>query len=127
MKKETIICVIVVILIVFINFIETKNTEKTFDELNTKLDEVRMILASKEEKDLKEDVNEIIKEWKDKNEILAFYIEHNELEKLEMYLWELSSYIETEEDNMAIQVLDTCKYMIAHIKEKYDCSLKNVF
>ena len=128
MKKETIICIIVVALIVIINTIETRNTKNSFEELVTELDEVRSTLVSENENEnLKEKIDKIIKDWKDKNEKIAYYIEHNELEKLEMYLWELNSYVETGEKNMAIQVLDTCKYMTAHIEEKYKFSLKNIF
>ena len=128
MKKETVICIIVIVLIVIINTIETKYTKDAFGELVIELDEMREVLTSENESQpLKGKVDKIVNDWKDKNEIIAFYIEHNELEKLEMYLWELNSYIETGEKNMAIQVLDTCKYMVSHIKEKYEFSLKNIF
>ena len=128
MKKETIICVIVVLLIIIINTLETNYTKSAFIELVEKLDEIRSTLVSENsEKNINQDVDNLIEDWKDKNEIISYYIEHNELEKLEMYLWELNSYVETGEKNMAIQVLDTCKYMTSHIEEKYKFSLKNIF
>ncbi len=128
MKKELIISVIVILFIIMMNFIENNKTRTSFEELTSRLDVLRSeIIDKKEDKDLKGEAEGIIADWKKKNEVLSFYIEHNELEKLQMYLWEISSNVETKEYNMAVQGIDTCRYLISHIKEKYELSLKNVF
>lgn len=58
---------------------------------------------------------------------MVIYIEHNELEKAEMYIVEAKSHIETNEYSMAIESLDSCKFIIDHIIDKYEFSLKNIF
>lgn len=58
---------------------------------------------------------------------MVIYLEHTELEKAEMYILEAESYIETKEYAMAIQALDTCKFIIDHIIDKYEFSWKNIF
>ena len=40
---------------------------------------------------------------------------------------ETESYIEVEEYDVAVQTLDTCNFIIDHIKDKYEFSLKNIF
>ena len=58
---------------------------------------------------------------------MVIYLEHTELEKAEMYLLETKSHIETKDYEMAVVSLDTCKFIIEHIMDKYDFSLKNIF
>ena len=69
----------------------------------------------------------IEEEWDNVKEKFVIYLEHNELEKVEMYIIETKSHIETNEISMAIQSVDTCTFVIDHIKEKYEFSLKNIF
>ncbi|MCI8620429.1 MAG: DUF4363 family protein [Clostridia bacterium] len=58
---------------------------------------------------------------------MVIYLEHTELEKAEMYLLETKSHIETKDYEMAVVSLDTCKFIIDHIIDKYEFSLKNIF
>ena len=58
---------------------------------------------------------------------MVIYLEHTELEKVEMYILETQSHIETKEYTMAIQSLDTCDFIIDHIIDKYEFSWKNIF
>ena len=58
---------------------------------------------------------------------MVLYIEHIEIEKVEMYLTETKSLIEAEEYGIALEALDVCNFSIDNIKDKYDFSLKNIF
>ncbi len=127
MKKEIIISVIVIILIVVLNIITQNHTNKTMDEILSKLDEIRIEITSNDNKDVNERIKNLLEIWKNRSESLAYYIEHDELEKVEQYIREVNSNIETEEYTMAIQSLDTCKFIINHIKDKYEFSFKNIF
>ena len=72
-------------------------------------------------------MQEVVDTWNDKKEILVIYLEHTELEKAEMYILEAKSHLETEEYTMAIQSIDTAIFIIDHIKDKYEFSIKNIF
>lgn len=127
MKKEIFICAIVVIFIVVLNIITSNHTTAIMDEITKELNEVREGLIQGKSDGLNEKIDKIAEKWKEKSEELAYYIEHDELEKVELYIVETKSNIETSEYNMAIQGLDSCKFIISHIKEKYKFSLKNIF
>ena len=58
---------------------------------------------------------------------LAYYIEHDELEKIELYLTALKSNIETKEYNQAVVEVDSCIFILKHIEEKYSFNLQNIF
>ncbi len=79
------------------------------------------------EENLNNRIEEIIENWNKKKEAFVIYLEHTELEKVEMYMIEIKSNIETKEYEMAVQAIDTCKFIIGHIKEKYEFSIENIF
>lgn len=127
MKKEIIISVIIVIIVVILNIITQEYTDSSMSEMETELAKVRECLVNENEGNCKKEIESAKDKWDEMKEKLVIYLEHNELEKIEMYIIEASSHIETKEYAMAIQSVDTCSFMIEHIKEKYDFSWKNIF
>ncbi|MBR0350584.1 MAG: DUF4363 family protein [Clostridia bacterium] len=75
----------------------------------------------------KEQIENIHKKWDEKYNILAFYLEHNELEKIETELTGLRASIETEEYDQAVNELDKAVYLLKHVDEKNRLSWKNIF
>ncbi|MCI8393573.1 MAG: DUF4363 family protein [Clostridia bacterium] len=88
---------------------------------------MKIDLVEKREEKAKKAMQEVVDTWNDKKEILVIYLEHTELEKAEMYILEAKSHLETEEYTMAIQSIDTANFIIDHIKDKYEFSIKNIF
>ena len=58
---------------------------------------------------------------------MAYFIEHNELEKVETNLTNIKSYIEEDELDMAISSIDEAEFILKHIKEKNSFNLENIF
>ena len=127
MKKEIIISIVIVLLILILNAITQKYTSKSMSEVSEKLMIIRDDLINGNEDEVKEKIKLAKESWDDIKEKLVIYLEHTELEKVEQYILETESYIEVKEYGMAVQTLDTCNFMIDHIKDKYDFSLKNIF
>ena len=57
-------------------------------------------------------------EWRNSFEKLAYYIEHDELEKVDTNLIGLKSYIETEEESDAVSELEKSVFVLKHIEDK---------
>lgn len=134
MKKEIWICLIIVILICIGNYITQKYTNYTSEELISKLEDLKGELINKEDnkeeanqKEIDSKLSQIEEEWNKKNDELAYFIEHNELEKVETNLINLRSLVETQMYNDSIKELDETKYGLKHIEEKYAFNLKNIF
>ena len=72
-------------------------------------------------------IDKIKEDWESRHDKLAYYIEHNELEKVEDNLTALDSLSETEEYADAIKELDKCVFILKHIQEKYAFNLENIF
>ena len=127
MKKEIIICFFVIILVMTLNTITESHTEVFVDKIEFDLQALREDLISQKEDELMKKIDDVIQKWENEHEILASYIEHNELEKIEIYFWEVKSYLETKEYNMAVQGIDTSIFLMNHIKNRYKLSLRNIF
>ena len=133
MKKELIICIVIFTLIVIGNIITQNYTKQSVDNLSNKLEELKENIYgkikedNKEKEDLIEEVDNITKNWETRHDKLAYYIEHNELEKVEDNLTGLSSLVKTNEYPDAIKELDKCVFILKHIEEKYAFNLENIF
>lgn len=133
MKKEIIVCIIIVIAIIVGNIITQNYTVKSIGILSEELEELKKDVIEAEDngeevnENIKNKKEEIKKEWENRHDKLAYFIEHDELEKVETDLTALNSFIETKEYAEAISELDKCVFVLKHIEDKYAFNLQNVF
>ena len=133
MKKEMVICIIICILIVLGNILTQKYTKESVESLSNELESLKTgindkIENKKEENfDLREKYGNIKENWDIRHDKLAYYIEHNELEKVEDSLICLNSLLNTKEYSESVKELDKCVFLLRHIEEKYAFNLQNIF
>lgn len=132
MWKETIICIIIVTVIIVGNVITQNYTLESVKELADELEELKedflkIEQGEKNSEDAKEKIKEIKANWDSRHDKLAYYIEHDELEKVETDLTAINSFIEKEEYTDAVSELDKSVFVLKHIKEKYEFNLENIF
>lgn len=131
MTKELIICIIIVGIILLGNFFTQNYTRVSVEETTTNLDELRDEITKEEEEidfDIaRKKIDNIHEKWDVRYAKLAYYIEHDELEKVETELRGLKGYIEKEEYTEALSELDKSIFILEHIKEKTSINLKNIF
>lgn len=129
MLKELAICVITVILIFVGNIITQNYTNNSIDTTSEELRKLREEMVKEEinSEIAIQGINEIYNNWNEKHKILAYYIGHDELEKVETDLSALKGYIEVEEYKEAVAELDRTIYVLRHIKNKTIFSLENIF
>ena len=126
MYKELIISIIIVFFIFSLDFITQRFTDST---INSTIDELSKLKEEIDKKDVNYEksinkVNEIYTKWQEEQ---AFYIEHNELEKVQTNLISGKSFIETKKYEEAIAELEKTKFILQHINQKYSFDLKNIF
>ena len=130
MLKESIICIILVIAIFIGNNVTQNYTKESAKELSNKLSELKENILNIEGEDLnqlKDKMEGVKEEWESRFYKLAYYIEHDELEKVENNLTGISSFIEMKEYAEAISELDKGVFVLKHIQDKYAFSLENIF
>jgi len=129
MYKELIITVIIITAIIIANIITQNNTNSAAEEISKKLTNFREVILKEEvdNKKASQQFEEIESLWEGEYEKLAYYIEHDELEKVETELTKLKADIEVKKYEMAIENLDNCMFILEHIKDKSALKIVNVF
>lgn len=129
MLKETIICIVIVLAIVFGNNTTQEYTKESVSELSSGLMTLREETTqnNREKEKLQKDMENIYQQWEQRHDKLAYFIEHDELEKVETEFVAIKSYIETDEYEEATSELDKSVFILKHIEDKYAFNLENVF
>lgn len=124
-----IICIVIVMAIIFGDTATQKYTEESVNELSTNLVSLRDKITQEEIENevVKEEIEKIYKQWEEKHDKLAYYIEHDELEKVETAFVAMKSYVESEQYEESKSELDKSIFILKHIEDKYDFTLQNVF
>lgn len=139
LKKEIIliigISIFIIVLEIITNLIteeSTKYVEEEIREINSVLSNIKnMDTGTQEHKEYKSDVqNKIEKlkeDWLIKQDMLSYFSEHDELEKVSKCLIALEENVKNEEYKIALEDGSEFMYWLNHIKEKDKLELKNVF
>lgn len=127
MSKEIIVSAIILIAIIVLNICVSQHIDKKMNYVVTKLGELKGELEVENFDESQKKIDEIDEYWKNSENILSFFIEHDELEKVITELTSLKAYIKLEDSEEAIETLDKMTFIINHIEEKDDLKLKNIF
>lgn len=87
--------------------------------INAKIEEDNMDLENK--------IVEIENEWNEYQEKLAYYIEHDELEKVETQIFTMKGFSEIKKYDEIIPELEKCIFILEHIQDKTKLNVKNIF
>ena len=129
MYKEIIICLIIVITIIIGNVITQNYTKDKIEAISVDLIQLRQELSNKDidwEKS-RQYFENINKNWYNMKNNMSYFIEHDELEKVENNFTGLKSFIETQENAEAINELDKGVFTLKHIEDKNSLNLRNIF
>ena len=127
MRKETIICLIIIIAIVGLDIMTQKYTKETTKQITTTMESIKGEILAEDKEKIEERTKELDKNWTEKHDKLAYYIEHDELEKVDTAIINMKSYIETKEYSSAVANLDEGKFILEHIEDKNAFNLVNIF
>lgn len=129
MLKETIICIVIILAIIFGDKTTQNYTTESVSTLSSGVMALRegIVQNNKEKEKIQNDMEGIYQQWEQRHDKLAYFIEHDELEKVETEFVAIKSYIETDEYEEAISELDKSVFILKHIEDKYAFNLENVF
>jgi len=127
MYKETIICGIIIIVIIILNVITQNYTKNSTVEIGELLSNIKNSIENLDNETVNQQLDILDKTWEKKHDILAYYIEHNELEKVDTAIIQTRNFIEKDDNSNAISQLETGKFVLKHIEEKYKFNLQNIF
>ena len=117
------IFIFVIILDLFCYF----KTDNIVNNFQKNLSDVETLIYKKELEKCKTSFNSISEKWKQYEKNLSFFVEHDEIEKVSTKIAIIKENIENNELNNALEDIVEAKYLLEHINDKYNLSLKNIF
>ena len=127
MLKEAVICIIIVVAIFSLDIFTQGYTKKTTQEITEILIGVKEELLKEDKTQIENKIKELDEGWYEKRDKLAYYIEHDELEKVDTAIVAMKSYVETEDYSSAIEEIEEGKFILEHIQKKNAFNLENIF
>ena len=127
MYKETIICIFIIILIIGLDIITQNYTKKSTIEITDCLSKLKDEIENENLENAKLKIEELDNKWDNRHEKLAYYIEHDELEKVDTAIVQVQSFVENDDIPSAMAELETGKFVLEHIERKYKFNLQNIF
>ena len=118
MIKETVICIIIIVAILGLDILTQNFTEKTVSEITVRFSSLKENLSKQDTDQIDNELRGIDNKWGEMHKKLAYYIEHDELEKVDTAIVTMKSYIESNEYGLAIAELEEAKFVLEHIQEK---------
>lgn len=127
MYKETIICIFIIILIIGLDIITQNYTKKSTIEITDCLSELKDEIENENLENAKLKIEELDNKWDNRHDKLAYYIEHDELEKVDTAIVQVKSFVKNDDIPSAMAELETGKFVLEHIERKYKFNLQNIF
>lgn len=132
MYKEIVISILIVITIVLGDYFTQGYTEKSMTELQQELAIFQNMVKEKIQnsentEDLNQKLEEIHKQWDEMYTKLAYYIEHDELEKIETELMEMKGKIQIKLYEETVPEIEKSIFILQHIKDKERLMIQNIF
>ena len=127
MYKEIIIIIVVILLVVVLDVISNNYTKSAVEELKKELNDLRIEILEENEINSKKQMKRIKEIWNEKYTLLAYYIEHDELEKVQTELVRLSADIDMKEYKHCINELETAIFILEHIQQKEKLDIISIF
>ena len=98
MKKELIICILIISIIVIANVITQNYTKQCVASMNENLEVLKEASLSEDvdKEKISNRLQKIEDNWNEFQQKLAYYIEHDELEKVETQIYAMKGFSEIE-------------------------------
>ena len=129
MKKELIICILIILVIIIGNVATQNYTKQCVVFMNDNLEVLKEATLSDEidKEDILKKLQNIEDTWNGFQEKLAYYIEHDELEKVETQIYAMKGFSRIEKYDEVVPELEKCIFILEHIQDKTKLNIKNIF
>lgn len=129
MYKEISISIIIIVIIVSFDFVLQKYTNDSIEEISGEISKLENDIRENrlDDKQIEQQTEQVYEKWMGYHEKLVYYIEHDELEKVETNFVAGKSFIKSKKYSDAISELEKTSFVLEHIKDKYSFNLENIF
>ena len=125
--KEYVIVGVILVFVFFMEHITNKNLSDSVKWMKDEITSIENKLEENKEGEAQEEFLDLKSKWEGEQEKLAFFVEHEELEKVSNDIVIIESNFEQNEADEIDENITDLKFMLDHIEEKNQFNLKNIF
>ncbi len=125
--KEYMMITIIIVFVILIEIITSIITTRIVENLHYYID---LVEDGVDNNNVGDRMEELSSEWQKSEIKLAFFMEHNELEKINADIINLRSNVKNRNNNNyedIKEIIDEINYRLEYVKNKQKLSLKNIF
>ena len=125
--ERILLIIIILVSIILLDLFLYFKTDKLINDTQVYLSKLEEKIDNEKLSNNKNETNELNNKWQKNEKVLSFFIEHDELEKVSSKIVVINENIKNEEYEDALEDIAEAKYILEHIKNKYNLNLKNIF
>lgn len=126
MKNAVISLLIFIIMVISIAF-SLNYLNKVSDDLGRLNDEIEQYITDNDwDKAYKSSI-EYTEKWKDYSEKLKLFVDHQEMDKIEIELWRMPQYIKERNKEESLATVHVLKFLVNHISDLERVNIQNIF
>lgn len=126
MKNVVISLIILFIMVIGITF-SVKYLNKVTHDLGKLNDEIEQYITDSNWDKAYNSSIEYSEKWKDYSKKIKLFLDHQEMDKIEMELWKLPQYIKEMTKDEALASVHVLKFLVDHISELEKVNIQNLF
>ena len=119
--------VILIICIIALDVLVGKCTDNFINETEEYLSNLKQALIEENHTESKNKSEKLMDKWNESEEKLAYFIEHDELEKISSQIAIMNENTNNKEYKLALEDNIETKFLLEHVKDKNKLKLKNIF
>ena len=127
MYKEMAIIIIIIVAIFVGDFLTQRFTSNKVEYLTSELYRLKESITNASYNEANEKAEKLQNQIEDVHHKLSYYLEHNEIEKIQTAFTACKSYIKTEDYGDAICEVEKTIFLVNHLTDKYSFNLDNIF
>ena len=127
MYKEIIISIGIMVIVIVADCLTQTYTKKSVNKLSSELDILRNYLIEENENGSKEQAQKVNDSLEKIHSNLAYFIEHDEIEKIETNFTACKSFVNSQSYDLAINELEKTIFVLNHLTDKNSFNLENIF
>ena len=127
MYKEIIISVCIIVMVIVADLLTQNYTKKSVDKLSSELEVLRNYLIEENDYNAREQAQKVNESIENIHSNLAYFIEHDEIEKIETNFTSCKNFVNSKSYNLAINELEKTIFVLNHLTDKNSFNLENIF
>lgn len=124
---KVLVIITILLAIICLEIYINTSTDKLLEDTVKKMEELKEVLKEEKYNESKNKSEELNEKWFEYEDKLAFFIEHDEVEKISTKVAVILENTINEEYKAALEDVMETTYLLEHVKDKNKLKLKNIF